>query len=117
MDHHVDQVFGAALLWPFPRGCTTTHLLLGGAYQHTSDRWWYHDSVFDTHAIARALTAAKLTSEQADAITDAVRQAAEHGEHVTPDMLRAEIATLRADLTWRMIAVGGLVVAALRLIG
>ena len=74
-------------------------------------------SVFDTHAIARALTAAKLTFEQADAITDAVRQAAEHGEQVTPDMLRAEIAKLRADLTWRMIAVGGLVVAALPLLG
>ena len=73
--------------------------------------------MFDTHAIARALTAAKLTSEQADAITDAVRQAAEHGEHVTPDMLRAEIAPLRADLTWRIVAVGGLVVAALRLLG
>ena len=73
--------------------------------------------VFDTHAIARALTEAKLTPEQADAITDAVRQAAEHGEHVTPDMLRAEIATLRADLTWRIVAVGGLVVAALRLLG
>ena len=41
----------------------------------------------------------------------------DHGEHVTPDMLRAEIATLRADLTWRMIAVGGLVVAPLRLPG
>ena len=76
-------------------------------------RW----AVFDTHAIARALTAAKLTSEQADAITDAVRQAAEHGEHVTPDMLRAEIATLRGDLTWRIVAVGGLVVAAVRLLG
>ena len=33
----------------------------------------------------------------------------EHGEHATPDMLRA-------DLTWRMLAVGGLVVAALRLL-
>ncbi len=31
--------------------------------------------MFDTHAIARALTAAKLTSARADAITDAVRQA------------------------------------------
>ena len=39
VDHHVDQVFGAAVLWPFPRGSTTTYLLLGGAYQHTADRW------------------------------------------------------------------------------
>lgn len=73
--------------------------------------------MFDTHAIARALTEAKLTREQADAITDAGPQAAEHGERVTPDMLRAEIATLRADLTWRIVAVGRLVVAALRLHG
>ena len=36
--------------------------------------------------------AAKPTSEQAEAIADAVRQAAEHGEHVIPSMLRAEIA-------------------------
>ena len=34
--------------------------------------------MFDTHAIARALAAADLTPEQVDAITDAVRQAAEH---------------------------------------
>jgi hypothetical protein len=32
-------------------------------------------------------------------------------------MLRAEIVTLRADLTWRIVAVGGLVVEALRLLG
>ena len=54
-------------------------------------------------------------SAQVDAVSDAVRQAAEHGERITPDMLRAEIATLRADLRWRIVAVGGLVVAALRL--
>ena len=28
-----------SLLWPFPRGSTTTYLLLGAAYQHTADRW------------------------------------------------------------------------------
>ena len=38
VDHHVDQVFSAAVLWPFLRGSTTTYLLLGGAYQHTADR-------------------------------------------------------------------------------
>ena len=79
--------------------------------------------MFDTLAIARALTDADLTPAQADAITNAVRQAAEHGEHVTPDQfnaglaaLRAEISSLRADLTWRMLAVGGLIVAVLRLL-
>ena len=32
-------MFGAAILWPFPRDSTTTYLLLGAAYQHTADRW------------------------------------------------------------------------------
>ena len=34
--------------------------------------------MFDTHAVARTLTEAELTPAQADAITDAVRLAAEH---------------------------------------
>ena len=38
-------------------------------------------------------------TEQADAITDAVRQAREHVKQVTADMLRAEIAPLHTDLT------------------
>lgn len=43
--------------------------------------------------------------------------------HLTPDQfnaglaeIRAEISALRADLTWRMLAVGGLIVAVLRLL-
>ena len=80
--------------------------------------------MFDTHSIARALSEADLTPAQVDAITEAVRQAADHGDHVTPEQfkagvaeLRTEIASLRADLTWRMLAVAGLVIAALRLLG
>ena len=72
--------------------------------------------MFDTLAVARALTDADLTPVQAEAIANAVRQAAEHGEHVSPDQFRAGLAELRADLTWRMLAVGGLIVAALRLL-
>ena len=34
--------------------------------------------MFDTHAVARALTAAAFPSAPADALTDAVRQTAEH---------------------------------------
>ena len=60
--------------------------------------WSFISFIFDTHAIARALTAADLTDAQADAITDAVRQAAEHGEHVTPERLRAELAALETRL-------------------
>ena len=54
--------------------------------------------MFDTHEIARSLTDANLTAAQADAITAAIRQAAEHGEHVTPQMLNAGLAELRADI-------------------
>ena len=78
--------------------------------------------MLDTHSIARSLSDADLTSAQVDAITEAVRQAADHGDHVTSEQfkaglaeLRTEIASLRADLTWRMLAVAGLVIAALRL--
>jgi hypothetical protein len=78
--------------------------------------------MFDTHSIARTPSEANLTPAQVDAITEAVRQAADHGDHVTSEQfkaglaeLRTEIAGLRADLTWRMLAGGGLVIAALRL--
>ena len=40
--------------------------------------WYGEGRMFDTHAVARALTEADLTPAQADAITDAVRLAAEH---------------------------------------
>ena len=75
-------------------------------------------------AIARRLTGTGLSTEQADAITDAVREAAEHGDHVTPEALRAELASLEARLTWRFagamlaqtLAILGGVLAMLRLL-
>ena len=39
--------------------------------------------MLDAHAVARSLTDAEFTPAQADAITNAVRQAAEHGDQVT----------------------------------
>ena len=79
--------------------------------------------MFDTHSIARTLSEADLTPAQVDAITEAVRQAADHGDHVKFEQfkagiakLRTELAGLRADLTWRMLVVAGLVIAALRLL-
>ena len=54
--------------------------------------------MFDTHTIARSLTDADLTPAQADAITAAIRQAAEHGEHVTPQTLGAGLAELRTEI-------------------
>ena len=75
----------------------------------------------DTHAIARSLTDAELTSAQADAITAAIRQVAEQRDHVTPDMLDARIAALELRLIkWTVgtgIAVAGTVIAFLRLMG
>ena len=81
--------------------------------------------MLDTHAIARRLTGTGLSNEQADAITDAVREAAEHGDHVTPEALRAELASLEAHLAWRFagamlaqtLAILGGVLAMLRLLG
>ena len=80
--------------------------------------------MFDSLTIARQLTDAGVDRAQADVMADAIRQAAEHGEHVTPETLRAEIAGVlsaisaaETRLTWRMLAVGGLVIAAMRFLG
>ena len=83
--------------------------------------------MFDTHAIARSLTAADLTDAQADAITDAVREAAEHDAAAidvdalaTKADLRAEISALELRLVKWIVGTGvacaGLVIAALRLL-
>ena len=80
--------------------------------------------MFDSLTVARQLTDAGIERTQADAIADGIRQAAEHGEHVTPDQLNARIADVLTVLgaavtrmTWRMLAVAGLVVAAPRFLG
>ena len=54
--------------------------------------------MLDTFPIARRLTDAELTPPQVEAITDAVRQAAEHGSHVTPDRLAAELSAQEARI-------------------
>jgi predicted transcriptional regulator len=80
--------------------------------------------VFDSLTVARRLTDAGIERAQADAIADGIRQAAEHGEHVTPDQLDARVADVSAAIsaaetrmTWRMLAVAGLVIAAPRFLG
>ena len=78
--------------------------------------------MLDTHAIARTLTGAGLTAEQADAITDAVRQAAEHDNETLST--KADLHALEARLTWRFawamllqtFAILGAVFAMLRLL-
>ena len=87
--------------------------------------------MFDTHAIARRLTDAGLSAEQADALTDALRDAAEHdavGVDVdtltTKTDLRAEVASLEARIYRAMLlqtaaTVGllGMLLGALRWLG
>ena len=76
------------------------------------------DPMFDSLAIVRQLTAAGIEREQADA--DAVRQAADHGDHVTADQFTAGLAALELRLIkWIIgtgIAVTGAVVGLLRLL-
>ena len=78
------------------------------------------DTVFDTHEIARSLTAADLTDAQADAITAAVRRAAEHDPAAvdvdalaTKADVRAELAALEARIYRAMLIQAGAIVGAL----
>ena len=57
--------------------------------------------MFDTHAVARTLTEADLTPAQADAITDAVRLAAEHDAaaiDVETLATKSDVAAVRTEL-------------------
>ena len=54
--------------------------------------------MLDTHAVARSLTDAEFTPAQADAITNAVRLAAERGDHVTSDQFTAGLAGVRTEI-------------------
>ena len=80
--------------------------------------------MIDTHEIARELTAAGIDPAHADAITNAVRRAAEHdaaGIDVNALATKADLAALELRLVKWMIGVvfagAGLTIAALRLIG
>ena len=54
-------------------------------------------ATLDTLAIARTLTDAD--PKLADAITAAVREAADHGDHVTSDQFKAGLANLEARIS------------------
>ena len=77
--------------------------------------------MLDTHAVARSLASAGLTDAQVDALTDAFRAAAEHGDHVTRDQFTAGLAQLESRLYRAMLlqagAIVGAVVAILRFLG
>ena len=61
--------------------------------------------MLDTHAIARRLTDAGIRPEHADAITDAVREAAERDTDTlaTREYLDARLHALEARIAWRII--------------
>ena len=77
--------------------------------------------MFDTLSVSRRLTDAGMNRELADATAAAMREAAEHGDHVTPELLRADLSALETRLIkWMVgtvIAAVGATVAALRLFG
>ena len=91
--------------------------------------------MFDSLTIARQLTDAGIDRGHADALADAIRQAAEHGEHVTPERFDAGIAELRTEMTalesriyramlvqagaivGAVVGIAGIVFGALRLLG
>ena len=54
--------------------------------------------MLDTHMVARSLTAAEFTPAQADAITNAVRLAAERGDLVTSDQFKAGLSEVRTEI-------------------
>lgn len=81
--------------------------------------------MLDTHAIARSLTDAGLEQAQADAITNAVRQAAEAPANMATAIdvadIRTEMAAMEGRIYRAMLiqagAIVGAVVAVLRLLG
>ena len=83
--------------------------------------------MFDTLAIARQLAAAGIKPEQADAITEAVKRAAEHDASgidtktlaTKADLAepRAALAAVETRLTWRLVGAMAAIGAILRFLG
>lgn len=72
-----------------------------------------------------SLTDADLTPAQADAVTNAERQAADHGDHVTSEQFKTGLTELRTDIIAALaaqerrvigygIAIAGIAIAILR---
>ena len=75
--------------------------------------------MFDTHAIARSLANADLTPAQVDAITDAIRQAAEHegADYATSAELAAMVARIYRAMLIQAATIVGAVIGILRFLG
>lgn len=68
-------------------------------------------ATFDTLAVARNLEGAGMDTEQAAAVTTAIRGAVAEGAATRADVadLRTELAAMEARLTWRMVLIAGAV--------
>lgn len=69
--------------------------------------------MFHPLIIARRVAAAGSERVRPNMPADAIRPAAEHGNHATPEMLRTELHTLRADIYHAVLLQTGAVVGAL----
>ena len=75
-------------------------------------------AAFDTLEAARRLRDARLKQEHAEAIASMGREAAQvdREELATKADLEAKLAALEARLTWRMVGLAALIIAAVKLI-
>ncbi len=75
-------------------------------------------ATFDTYAAAKMLREAGFNEGQAEAAVAMVRDAVTEGVATRADIaaLKADIAALKAELTWRMVILAGVVIAAVKLI-
>ena len=70
---------------------------------------------FDTHAAVKTLTNAGAKEELAVAVVNIAQQASEdHGRELAT---KADLANLKADLTWRLVAAMAAIGAILRFVG
>ncbi|MCY4661300.1 MAG: hypothetical protein OXF93_16060 [Acidobacteria bacterium] len=113
-DKHTGEVVGELTLPGDPTGAAMSAFSTAGS-RRSRRRVNLTVRVFDTHAIARTLTAAGLTPAQVDAITDAVREAADHGDYATQaDLVALELRLIKW-IVGTGVAVAAVVIGALRL--
>lgn len=76
---------------------------------------FWGNMAFDTHAAVKTLTSAGAKEELAVAVVDIARQAS--AEHDRDLATKADLANLKADLTWRLVAAMAAIGAILRFVG
>lgn len=69
---------------------------------------------FDTLAAVRRMTATGIERDHAEAIAQTASEAATAGQEQLAT--KADLAGLKADMTWRMAILAGVIVAAIKLI-